>query len=67
MVRPFGLSVAAGMTTILEGNRESGGVWWKTLVGFVGIMAGATGGVGALQDSLSDGGETTGNETKLMG
>ncbi len=44
---------AEGITTILENNRESGGAWWKTLLSFAGIIVGATGVVGALQDSLN--------------
>jgi membrane protein len=46
-------AAAEGITTILENNRDSGGVWWKTLVSFAGIIVGATGVVGALQDSLN--------------
>lgn len=46
-------SAAEGISTILENNRESGGTWWKTLLSFAGIIVGATGVVGALQDSLN--------------
>ncbi|MGB7326672.1 MAG: YihY/virulence factor BrkB family protein [Rubripirellula sp.] len=46
-------AAAEGITTILENNRESGGAWWKTLLSFAGIVVGATGVVGALQDSLN--------------
>ncbi|TWU08493.1 YihY/virulence factor BrkB family protein [Stieleria varia] len=46
-------AAAEGITAILENNRESGGVWWKTLISFAGIIVGATGVVGALQDSLN--------------
>ena len=46
-------SAAEGISTILENNRDSGGTWWKTLLSFAGIIVGATGVVGALQDSLN--------------
>ncbi len=46
-------SAAEGITTILENNHASGGKWWKTLVSLAGIVVGATGVVGALQDSLN--------------
>ncbi|MGB7343302.1 MAG: YihY/virulence factor BrkB family protein [Pirellulaceae bacterium] len=46
-------AAAEGITTILENNREAGGAWWKTLLSFAGIIVGATGVVGALQDSLN--------------
>jgi membrane protein len=46
-------SAAEGISTILENNRQSGGAWWKTLLSFAGIIVGATGVVGALQDSLN--------------
>ncbi|MCS7469755.1 YihY/virulence factor BrkB family protein [Stieleria sp. ICT_E10.1] len=46
-------SAAEGITKILRNNRESGGTWWKSLISFAGIIVGATGVVGALQDSLN--------------
>ncbi len=46
-------SAAEGISAILENNRQSGGAWWKTLLSFAGIIVGATGVVGALQDSLN--------------
>ncbi|WP_372897928.1 YihY/virulence factor BrkB family protein [Stieleria sp.] len=46
-------SAAEGITTILQNNRASGGTWWKSLISFAGIIVGATGVVGALQDSLN--------------
>ena len=46
-------TAAEGISTILENNRDSGGTWWKTLLSFAGIIVGATGVVGALQDSLN--------------
>ncbi|TWU44401.1 hypothetical protein Q31b_19370 [Novipirellula aureliae] len=46
-------AAAEGITRILENNRRSGGVWWKTLISFAGIIVGATGVVGALQDALN--------------
>jgi uncharacterized BrkB/YihY/UPF0761 family membrane protein len=41
------------ISTILETNKNSGGIWWKTLLSFAGIVGGATGVVAALQDSLN--------------
>ena len=38
---------------ILENNQNADGKWWKTLISFAGIVAGATGVVGALQASLN--------------
>ena len=38
---------------ILENNQNASGKWWKTLISFAGIVAGATGVVGALQTSLN--------------
>lgn len=38
---------------IIEGDRTSGGKWWKALLSFVGILVGATGVVAAIQDSLN--------------
>ncbi|PAY18675.1 hypothetical protein CKO51_15215 [Rhodopirellula sp. SM50] len=46
-------SAAEGITTILQTNRASDGTWWKSLISFAGIIVGATGVVGALQDSLN--------------
>ncbi len=46
-------SAAQGITAILESNDQSGGKWWKSLISFVGIIIGATGVVGALQDALN--------------
>ncbi len=46
-------AAAQGISEIMENNRESGGVWWKTVLSFAGIAIGATGVVGALQDSLN--------------
>ncbi len=46
-------AAAEEISTILENNRASGGAWWKTLLSFAGIIVGATGVVGALQDSLN--------------
>ena len=46
-------AAAEGITTILENNREAGGAWWKSLLSFAAIIIGATGVVGALQDSLN--------------
>ena len=39
--------------TILEKNEEAKGKWWKTLISFAGIIAGATGVVAALQHALN--------------
>jgi len=41
------------ISAILENNQQAGGKWWKTLLSFAGIIAGATGVVAALQDSLN--------------
>ncbi len=46
-------SAAEGIATILENNHAAGGKWWKTLLSLTGIIVGATGVVGALQDSLN--------------
>ncbi len=46
-------AAAEGITMILEKNRESGGAWWKSLLSFAGIIVGATGVVGSLQDALN--------------
>ena len=46
-------SAADEIGKILENQQESGGKWWKALIGLVGIIAGATGVVAALQDSLN--------------
>ncbi len=46
-------AAAEGISAIMESNRDSGGVWWKSLLSFAGIIVGATGVVGALQDSLN--------------
>jgi len=46
-------AAAEGIVTILENNRKGGGVWWKSLLSFAGIIVAATGVVVALQDSLN--------------
>ncbi|TVP93932.1 MAG: YihY/virulence factor BrkB family protein [Planctomycetaceae bacterium] len=46
-------AAAEGIITILENNRKGGGVWWKSLLSFAGIVIAATGVVAALQDSLN--------------
>ncbi|WP_182868257.1 YihY/virulence factor BrkB family protein [Rhodopirellula sp. JC639] len=46
-------AAADEITTILEENRQQGGVWWKSLVSLAGILFGATGLVAAVQASLN--------------
>ncbi|QDT11144.1 YihY/virulence factor BrkB family protein [Planctomycetes bacterium K23_9] len=45
--------VSDQITTIIENNQQSRGKWWKTLLSFLGIVAGATGVVAALQSALN--------------
>lgn len=41
------------ISTMLEAQQNAPGKWWKALLGFAGILVGATGVVAALQDSLN--------------
>ncbi|MDM4017220.1 YihY/virulence factor BrkB family protein [Roseiconus lacunae] len=41
------------IASIIEGDRDTGGKWWKTLISFVAIVVGATGVVSAIQDALN--------------
>ncbi|MEZ6089138.1 MAG: YihY/virulence factor BrkB family protein [Pirellulaceae bacterium] len=46
-------AVSDEVASILMNDRRSGGVWWKTLLGFAAIVVGATGVVASLQDALN--------------
>ena len=46
-------SAAQEISSILEKNRNQGGLWWKTLISFVAILFGATGVMAAIQSSLN--------------
>lgn len=46
-------SASDEISQILENNRKSSGKWWKMLLSFVGILVGATGVMGALQNALN--------------
>ncbi len=46
-------SASEEIGNILDNTQQSSGQWWKTILSFVGILAGATGVVAALQDALN--------------
>ncbi|TWU21467.1 hypothetical protein Pla52o_36530 [Novipirellula galeiformis] len=46
-------SISDEIAAILENDRAATGKWWKTLLSFGGIVLGATGVVGALQDAMN--------------
>jgi membrane protein len=46
-------SAAGVVTQVLRSERWQRGVWWKSLLGFVGVLAGATGVMGAVQTSMN--------------
>lgn len=46
-------SASEQIGTIMENQQNASGKWWKTLLGLAGMIAGATGVVAALQDSLN--------------